>query len=156
MNFPDKLTVTVRNGAAGVPVNGVAIVLVLFASTKNDYHIGPQITNEQGQAEFTRAQCETAIKRIQEMFVMDYAGNLQSCRPLIEVRLHAPERITLMLQQYNQSPEFWGKPFLNPKQLFAALENVKNADYEQAQVTATEEQLAENPTVELSLLKRAA
>src|SRR5438874_13257060 len=100
MRFPDKLTVTARNRATGLPANGVAIVLVLFATRKNDYYIGPLIANEDGQVEFTRVDCEAAIKRAQEVFVMDYSGDLDSCQPFIEVRLHSPDQIQTMIQQY--------------------------------------------------------
>lgn len=154
MRLPDKLTVTARNRATGAPANGVAIVLVLFASRKNDYSVGPLIANEDGQVEFTRAECEAAIKRAQEMFVMDYSGDLASCRPFIEVRLHSPEQINTMLQQYRQSPDFWGKGFADPKRLFADLENVKNADYEQTRISATEEELRTSARLELPLIKK--
>lgn len=155
MKFPDKLTLTARNRTTGGPVNNVAFVLVLFAPRKNDYYVGPVIADPHGRVEFTRDDCEAAIKRAQEMFVMDYSGDLESCRPFIEVRLHPPEQIQSMLRQYRQSPDFWGKAFANPRQLFAELETVKNADYEQAGIRATEEELRINPQLELPLVRRA-
>jgi hypothetical protein len=155
MRFPDKMTVTARNRVTGLPVNDVAILLVLFAAQKNDYHVGPLIANEHGQVVFTRADCESAIKRAQEMFVMDYSGDLVSCRPFIEVRLHLPEQIHTMIQQYSRSPVFWEKGFSDSKRFFADLQNVKNADYEQIRVTATEEKLLANPQLELALVKKA-
>jgi hypothetical protein len=151
MRFPDKLTVGVRDLGTGVPAQGVAIILVLFAARKNDYYVGPLITNENGWVEFTRAECEAAIERAQEMFIMDYSGDLESCRPVIDVRLHPPEQIDAMLQQYRQSPDFWGSGFSDPKRLFADLHNVRNAKYKQAQITATEEQIASHPQLELLL-----
>jgi len=156
MRFPDKLTVVVRDRGTGLPAKGIAIVLVLFAAHKNDYSVGPLITDENGQVQVTRAECEAAIKRAQEMFIMDYSGDLESCRPVIEVRLHSPEHIGAMLQQYKQSPDFWGQGFPDPKRLFADLQNVKNADYEHARITATEEQLLANSLLELPLVKKAA
>jgi hypothetical protein len=156
MRFPDRLTIIARDRGTGLPAKGVAIVLVLFAARKNDYYVGPLIANDNGQVEFTRAQCEAAIKRAQEMFLMDYAGDLESCRPVIEVRLHSPEQIETMLQQYRQSPDFWGKGFPDPQRLFADLQNVTNTDYEHARITATEEQLLTNPQLELLLVRKAA
>ena len=155
MKFPDKLTVMIRNHSTGAPANRVAIILVLFASHKNDYYVGPAIAGNDGQAEFTRAECEAAIRRAQEMFVMDYSGDLASCRPFIEVRLHSPESIRTMLQQFKHSPDFWGRGFPNPKRFFADLENVKNADYEDAKVIATEEQLRADSRLELQLIRKS-
>src|ERR1700674_2557290 len=109
MKFPDTLTILARDRDTGQPVRDVAIVLVLFAVRKNDYYVGPVITDENGQVRFTRAECESAIKRAQEMFIMDYHGDLASCRPVIEVSLHPPERIKGMRQQFESAPDFWGR-----------------------------------------------
>ena len=153
MKFPDTLTVLVRDSDTGLPVKGVAIILVLFAKHKNNYNVGPLITDETGRVEFTRAECEFTIQREQEAFVMDYQGNLENCRPVIEVRIHLPEHIETMLQNYKTSPDFWGQG--RPKSIFAELQNVKNADYEPAQIRATEEQLRAKPQLELPLIKKA-
>ena len=156
MRFPDTLTVLVRDEGAGLPAKDVAVVLVLFAAHKNDYSVGPLISDENGHVEFTRAECEFAIKRAQEMFLMDYSGNLGSCRPVIEVRLHPQERVEGMRQQYESAPEFWGRGFHDPKRLFADLQKVRNAEYKEAQITATEEQLLTNPHLVLPLTRKAA
>lgn len=153
MKFPDTLTVLARDRDTGLPVKGVAIILVLFAKHKNDYNVGPLITDETGRVEFTRAECEFAIQRAQEAFVMDYQGNLEDCRPVIEVGIHLPEHIETMLQNYKRSPDFWCQGF--PKHLFADLQKVRNADYESARIRATEEQLLANPEFELHLVKNA-
>ena len=154
MRFPDKLTVTARDRDTSLPVKDVAIVLVLFAKHKNDYYVGPLIADEKGRAEFARADCEFAIERAQEMFLMDYHGDLESCRPIIEVSLHPPERIEGMRQQYESAPEFWGRGFHDPKGLFADLQKVRNADFEPAKITATEEQILTNPQLVLPLVKK--
>jgi hypothetical protein len=156
MRFPDAVTVVARDRDTGLPAEGVAIVLVLFAKQKNNYTVGPLISNESGEANFTRAECEFAIKRAQEMFIMDYQGDLESCRPMIEVSLHSPEHIERMRQQYETSPDFWGRGFHDPKRLFTDLQSVKNADYELTRITATEAQVLTNPQLELPLVKRAA
>lgn len=152
MRFPDKLIVVAREHDTTLPAQGVAIVLVLFAKRKNDYSVGPLITNENGQVEFTRAECESAIKQAQDAFVMDYHGDLESCRPLIEVRLHLPEYIEKMLENYKTSPEFWGQGF--PKSLFTDLQKVRNAEFEPAKITASEEQILANPQLVLPLVKK--
>ncbi len=153
MRFPNTLTVVARDRKTGLPAEGVAIVLTLFAEQKNDYTVGPVISNGSGEARFTRADCEFAIKRAQEMFIMDYRGDLAACRPFVEVSLHPPEQLKQMLQQYETSPDFWGRGFRDPSNLFAELLKVKNADYELARIRATEAQLLTDPRVELPLVK---
>jgi hypothetical protein len=49
MKLPDTLTVTAVDNETSRPVPNVAILLLLFAERKNDYDIGPFITNEMGQ-----------------------------------------------------------------------------------------------------------
>src|SRR5258708_11381985 len=143
MRFPEKLTVVARDGATSQPVKDVAIVLVLFAKRKNDYSVGPLITNENGKVESTRAECESAIKQAQEAFVMDYHGDLESCRPLIEVRLHLPEYIEKMLQNYKTFPEFRGQAF--PKSFFTDLQKLRTADSEPAKPTTTPPHILAHP-----------
>ena len=154
MRFPDNVTVVARDRETGRSVKDIAIVLILFAMQKNDYYVGPLITNGNGQVEFSRAKCNFAIKRAQEMFVMDYAGDLESCRPVIEVRLHSPKHIQGMLQQYRQSPDFWGRAFPDPVGFFAALAAARNGDYADSRITATEEHLFRNPELVLPLLSK--
>ncbi|HJX85016.1 MAG TPA: hypothetical protein VJ723_11785 [Candidatus Angelobacter sp.] len=154
MRFPDKLTVVAQDRDTRLPAKGVAIVLVLFAKRKNDYYVGPLITNEKGLVEFTRADCEFAIERAQEMFLMDYHGDPESCRPVIEVNLHLPERIEGMRQQYEAAPDFWGRGFRDPKDLFAELQKSRNSEFEPAKITATEEQILTNPQLVLPLVKQ--
>jgi len=154
MKFPETLTVTARDHHTGLPVENVAIVLVLFATRKNNYYIGPLISGHNGQVDFTRSECEFAIKHAQEMFIMDYQGDLESCRPIIEVSLHPQERIDGMRLQYESAPEFWGRAFKDPSRLFNDLKKVKNADYEPARISATEEQFLANPELELLIVKK--
>lgn len=75
---------------------------------------------------------------------------------MVEVSLHPPEHILRMRQQYEISPNFWGRGFRDPKSFFIDLARVKNSDYEPARETATEAQLSDNPRIELSLVRRGA
>jgi hypothetical protein len=117
MRFPDRLLVTARDRGSGLPVTNVALMMTLFAERKNDYSVGPQITDQYGEVRFTKADCEFAINQAKEMFVMDYHSSLKQCRPYIEVRLHSRERVSGMIKQYRGSPDFWGLAFREPERL---------------------------------------
>jgi hypothetical protein len=103
--FPETLTVNAIDSATGEPIAGVALLLKLRAQQKNNYSIGPVFTDRNGQATFTRIACESGIARDQQMFVMDYSGDLLSCGPEAEVQLHDPESIARMIHNYEQSPK---------------------------------------------------
>ena len=153
MRFPDKLIVMVRDVESGLPVANVAVVLRLFAAQRSDYYVGPTITDENGSTPITRQDCESAIQRSKEMFLMDYAGNLASCRPMIEVSLHPAEYIAGMLRNYQKTPSFWGQGFEAPEKVFAALAKVGNASYQPAAVRASEEEILSKPELVLSLVR---
>lgn len=154
MRFPDKLIVMARDAESGLPVANVALILHLFAAQKNDYDVGPAITDDNGSAEFTREYCESAIHRSKEMFLMDYAGNLASCRPMIEVSLHRAEHIAVMLRNYQKTPSFWGQAFKEPGKVFAAMAKVENASYQPAVVLASEEEILAKPELVLRLVRK--
>jgi len=135
----------------GTPVEGVAIVLRLFARSKNDYYVGPKITDVNGQASFSREECVRAIQRAQQMFIMDYVGTLETCRPVLEARLHPSPQIAKMLELYKSYPEFWGQAFDDPASLFGTLATVRNGEFEEAQVSGNETQILEVPELVLRL-----
>jgi len=153
MIFPDTLVVQAIDVDTGSPVANVALVLMLRAPKKNDYRVGPVITDDAGHAKFTRAQCERTIARAQEMFVMDYFGDLSSCAPTAQVRVHFPEHVTRMIEQYDKSPQFWGRAFDDAPALFRGLRTVRNADFESAQVTFRDSEIAARPEISI-MLKR--
>ena len=153
MNFPESLTVFVRDRESGQPIFSVALILTLFATRKNNYSM-IVLTDGAGGAKFTRTDCEFKIHSCQRMFLMDYAGTLEECRPYVEVALHLPERVARMIQQYKSAPEFWGRGFRDPEALMRALEIARNAEYEPNAITLTEAQILENAKAELWLSKK--
>ena len=145
MKFPDKLTLIALDAETGREVPEVAFVLVLTARQKNDYFVGPIITDRYGKASFTRGACERAIARAREMFVMDYVGDLLSCSQVADLRLHSPENIATMISQYETAPTFWGRAFDDPKEMFPALRSVRNALFEPLHLTLEEKDILERP-----------
>ena len=137
----------------GKAIPNVALVLVLRARKKNDYSVGPIITDEFGRSEFGTEACERAIERAQKMFVMDYVGDLESCNSEAEIRLHPPENIARMISQYLAAPGFWGNAFDNPRELFSALRSIRNSHFEPFHLTVTERELLDHPEI-LCCLKR--
>jgi hypothetical protein len=155
MKLPEILTVTALDQKTGLPAEGLAIVVRLFASRKKNYTIGPAISDFSGQVKFTRDECERSVKADQQMFIMDYVGDISDCAPYLEIRLHAREHIARMLQQCQMSPAFWAKRFRDAAKLFLALEHVKNASFEPASVRINEAQLLSNPNITLRISRKS-
>lgn len=155
MRFPDKLTVTAFDADTRCAIPEVAFVLVLKARHKNDYSVGPIVTDASGQASFTTCACERAIARAQDMFVMDYEGDLLSCKPAADLRLHSPESIARMIRQYEAAPAFWGSAFDDPQELFPALRRARNSLFEPLNLTVEENEILAHPGVGCFLKKKA-
>jgi hypothetical protein len=154
MNFPDILHVRIAELETNLPVSGIALLVTLKALRKNDYGIGPKISDQDGKVEFTKQDCDQAIKLSQQMFVMDYAGDLSSCGSSVEISVHPPDAISRMIQQYEANPVFWGSGLIDPVGLFVALREVRNADFLPTRITVHEDELLGRSEVEIYLEKR--
>lgn len=155
MIFPNVLIVTAVDFQTGSPIVDVALALRLEAQKKNDYMVGPVLTDEVGHAKFTRSDCEREIAASKKMFLMDYYGDLTSCGPNLHIELVPAENLRVMIQQYEQSPEFWGTGLDNPEVLFSSLENAKNEDYEPAQLAVRSSEILKDPMVKFVLKRKS-
>ena len=153
MKFPDVLTIRVIDKTTRKALSGVAFVLVLKA-VKNDYYIGPKITDVEGLCSFSRESCEQSIATAQKMFIMDYSGSLLDCSPIAELRMHSPEHIQAMIRQYESNPGFWGLPFRNPDVMFEQLHKVSNEMFEPFHVFVSEDEIRAFPEVHIELRRR--
>jgi len=153
MEFPDELTVRVIDAASGHPVENVSFLLRLKAPVKNDYAVGPLITNQDGIIRISREGCERAIKQAKEMFIMDYSGNLSSCSKVAELRLHSPLEIANTITQFEEAPDFWGMAFDHPEELISRLRKVQNSIFRPISVPVTEEPIRQNPEIQVFLTK---
>ena len=154
MMFPDQITVTVKERNSSLIVPELAIVLILQAVSKNDYFVGPFISDENGEVTIKRRDCEAAISRAQEMFLMDYQGNLSTCRSQARLQLHDPVAIETMIRQYETLSSFWGRAFEDPDALMAALKKAKNSAFQPSSVVVLDEALMVKPAVTLLVDKR--
>lgn len=154
MIFPETLVVIAIDSQTGSPVPEIALSLRLEAKRKNDYWVGPKITDANGKAEFTRTACEKEISTAQRMFLMDYYGDLSSCGPHGHIHLLKEENLIRMIQQYEQTPEFWGIGFDEPETLFAALRRVKNRNFEATDVTVRSSEILKKPAVTINLRRK--
>ncbi len=153
MKFPSILSLRITEFGTQRVVPNVAFVLIL-KGLKNDYYIGPTITDDSGCCSFTRGGCEEAISIAQSMFLMDYSGTLQDCKPVAELRLHSPEHILNMLKQFKTNPKFWGQPFKNPQAYFRALSDTENHAFEPFHTFISDEEMLARPNMQIELTRR--
>lgn len=63
----------------GINIPNLIVYLSLNVKNKNNYTIGPLITNEKGEITLTKKQVESTMNQYNLDFPMDYAGSLDSC-----------------------------------------------------------------------------
>src|SRR5580704_2228178 len=154
MKFPETLTVTILERDTNLPIEGLAVVLELFATRKNNYIVGPVVSDSSGQVKFTRDECERSIKAAKEMFLMDHIDDLEECKEFLDVRLHSPEHIAAMLQRYHASPTFWGKRFQNAPQLFKTLGDIRDASFESVNIRVNNAHMLANPNLTMRISRK--
>ena len=63
----------------GLNIQNLIFYFILNFKNKNDYTIGPLITNERGEITLSKGQLESTINQYNMEYPMDYAGSLDSC-----------------------------------------------------------------------------
>lgn len=85
--FPDIIEIRVTDSATGEPVCGIALMLILFADRKNDYHLLPQLTDLAGITRIDRSWIEQEIEKNLNFSIMDYSSRLIDCKRKIGINI---------------------------------------------------------------------
>lgn len=106
----------------GVSIPNLIVYFILNVKNKNNYTIGPLITNERGEITLTKGQLERTINQYNMEYPMDYAGSLDLCIGIdILVESHDELRNRLLALQ-----EFYPQNALSLKD---AIKVCMNKDY---------------------------
>jgi hypothetical protein len=103
MNSQKVVKVIASNKDNGQLLSGMAIMIKLKMKLKNNYNIGPKITNESGFVVFTRTEIEEEIEATRKGSPMDYFGGLECCKS-VEAIVMGHEAI----QRLVKAREIWG------------------------------------------------
>lgn len=101
--FPKEIRIRIVDASRRNPVPGVPVLLMLVAERKNDYPVGPLISDQAGRVVFTRSQMTESITLNQKHFPMDYAGKLDECS-VVEIRILGRDGIHRLLD----ANRLWG------------------------------------------------
>lgn len=83
--FPDIIKIIIVEGDTDKPIANIAAQIKLFANHKNDYNFILPLSDERGCITITKSWLSEEIKKERALFVMDYASELDDCKPYIEV-----------------------------------------------------------------------
>jgi len=87
LRFPDQLIVRLVEEDTGCPVPYIAITLTLYARKKNDYHLGPDLSDSSGIITIDRDWVKRSLEANINCFPMDYYSTMGDCYPYIGIKI---------------------------------------------------------------------
>lgn len=87
MVFPEVATIQFVSGRPPAPLRlaGVLCGVRLAARVKNDYNLGPFVSDAEGVVRITREACRAFVEAEHDAGLMDYAG-VEQCGARVEIR----------------------------------------------------------------------
>ena len=86
-HFPNSIEIQLIDNKHNQPIQGIVLLLHLFANHKNDYHILTNYSNEEGKVIVTKEFLEDEINKTRNMFIMDHSSSLPDCKPSFEIEV---------------------------------------------------------------------
>lgn len=83
--FPQVLKINVINKNSREPMKGIALGIRLFANVKNNYYYLTDPSDKKGSITVTKEMLKEEIRNTINLFSVDYASQLEDCKPYIEI-----------------------------------------------------------------------
>jgi hypothetical protein len=77
----------------GRPVPNIAITLTLYARKKNDYHLGPNLSEPSGTITIDRDWVKKSVEANINFFLMDYYSTMEDCYPYVGLEVMSADDI---------------------------------------------------------------
>jgi len=95
--IPDKVTVKlVKPRQQDFPVDHILLYIKTNARHKNDFCLGPFVSDKDGIIKITKADIENEVTATYESGLMDYS-NIENCFTFVELRLYEQAEIDKMI-----------------------------------------------------------
>ena len=102
--IPERIKFIFKNTDG--PIRGLIVFFVLRSTVKNDFTIGPLLTDVRGEVILTKEIFDRVIHLEKEDFPMDYDGDLGDCdllRIIVESRSELENRLRRLVRYYPDS-----------------------------------------------------
>ena len=126
--FPDSASFKLVDQNSGQPISNLAVRLTLFARRKNNYYIW-SISDTQGVATLTKAQCLREIEDSRTTWLMDYASTLEECLPRISIEVLSESDIKRSIETRYKYREFFPDNLALSEEYIHRLETCNNYQY---------------------------
>ncbi len=129
MNFPNRVTFRLFDSKRGVSASNVAVSLVLYARKKNDYFVGPKITDKNGKVVFEKRECIKEIENSKKIYLMDYSSNLEDCSPKISIKIKPRNEINFAVENMRKLRDIYKDYWDCSEKFLKALQKTDNDRY---------------------------
>lgn len=119
--LPEKVTIQLtdnRDGPLALP--RVLFTVRLFARHRNDFFLGPYVSNDSGLVKITRTDLHHDIEAAYESGLMDYVP-VETCFSFVEIRLDHPEDIEKAIKSRT---EYWTSLLKGEKERWGTIQNL--------------------------------
>ncbi len=103
MDFPEKFDVVFIDKMTKRPLHDIFAWLIVHAKEKNDYEVGPYISDADGQISIFRTDILTEIEKSKSFYLMDYKSNIEDCLNRITIEVPSREKVVAFLENYEKN-----------------------------------------------------
>lgn len=151
-NLPEIFSFKFVLEKSNKPIANLATMLILYANRKNDYSIGPKISDEDGIVAFTKSECLKEIEVSKKTFLMDYSSSLVECLPKFTLRIINMNQIDRIIEYWKENKQILSKLYNNDDDFYLKkLPNVRNSNFKEVSYDFSEEDLPKNNLIEIKL-----
>lgn len=96
--IPNQIIVQlIKSTQQDFPINNILLYIKIFARHKNDYLLGPFVSNENGEILITKLLLENEIQATIESGIMDY-DDIEGCSSEVEIHLYSQKEINNLIE----------------------------------------------------------
>lgn len=94
LRFPRQLVLHLVEDETGASAPNIAVTLRLFATRKNDYDLGPPLSDDDGIIVIAEDWVGEGMEYEGKTFIMDYASTMEDCLPQVRIKILSNEEIS--------------------------------------------------------------
>lgn len=156
MNFPEKVTFRLINNNTQRPVSNIAVSLILYAHKKNNYYVGPKISDSEGLLSFENKDCIKEINSSKSFYLMDYVSSLEECLPKVSIKIKPRKEIEFAVENMRRLRDIYQKYWDCSEEYLSVLNSADNDKYIDKVYNLSESKLWQNKVIDIELKVKGA
>lgn len=155
MNFPEEAVFRIKDKKTSEFAGNIAISLILYAHKKNDYYVGPKISDSEGIVRFKREECVKEIESSKKFYLMDYSSTIEQCLSKISIKIKSEKELEFAVKNMRQSRHIYQKYWDCSEEYLRSLASADNFKYESKVYDFSESELWQNKILEIELVGKS-